>query len=146
VPLIGERQLTARLRALEKVSRPTGKAWQQATINAYRPMVPVRTGKLRGSFRPGPITDQHAEVKGWYTGFFIDKGTKAHDIPKARTKRSRRRMAHVLKFNEGGGTVFARRVHHRGSAAHPFRERGARKGLHDARFGGIITGLWNSAA
>jgi hypothetical protein len=53
----------------------------------------------------------------------VAKGTRRHPIPK---KGTRRRGDPVLRFVFGGGTMFRRRVMHKGARANPFMEEAAR--------------------
>lgn len=82
-----------------------------------RQIVPVKSGKLRGSIR----VVQARDVKGRYTvGYNVEA-----DAPYARYVHDGTRP-HVivgnplLVFQVGGATVFARRVNHPGTKANPF--------------------------
>lgn len=134
----GARELHARLRAIERARRPITRTWSTETAGAMRQMVPVRTGALRRSIHPGRVTEQDGAVLANSSAFFVDKGTKPHDITP--------RKADALVFKGRNGTVFARKVHHRGSRARPFRVRAAREGLRRTHMDDLIVKAWNGAA
>lgn len=136
--LRGTKELQARLKAIGQAFKPIGRKWADETADSARPKVPVVTGRLRGSFRRRNATMKRATVVGHYTAYFVDKGTVPHVI---RPKRAR-----GLVFEGRSGTVFARKVHHRGSRAQPFREKAAREGLRRTDMSGELIELWNSAA
>ena len=135
--LKGKEELKARLRALSKSFKPIGRTWADETVKAARPKVPVRTGRLRGSFRRRNATMKRATVVGHYTQYFIDAGVKAHDI--------RAKTGGTLVFKGRHGTVFARAVHHRGFRARPFRRRSAEEGLRRTPMADILIKEWNKA-
>jgi hypothetical protein len=136
--LKGSRELKARLRALKLAFKPIGRKWGRASITAGRPMVPVRTGRLRRSMRILSATQKKTRVGAHYTAYFVDKGPKPHDIfPKT---------AKGLVFQGRHGTVFARMVHHRGYRGRPFRKRMAEEGLRNTPMAQTLIDQWNSAA
>lgn len=135
--LKGGPELKARLRAIRKSFKPIGRTWADETAKAARPMVPVKTGRLKRSIRRRNASMKRATVVAHYTAYFIDKGTVPHTI-KAKRGRS-------LVFQGKNGTVFARAVHHRGSKAQPFREKAAREGLRRTPMADELIGLWNAA-
>jgi hypothetical protein len=158
VKLIGADELRRRFKALATVPSTTNRSslparWQTATVRAARPMIPVRTGQTRASIRPGGTRKGNATVVGKYTVNFIDAGSKAHTEPRqaglTKTGRvSRRKLGSgkVLKFSEGGQTLFRKRVNKPKIAAHPFKKAAARKGLEHLNWATFIYGLWNRAA
>lgn len=136
--LRGGRELRARLAAMERAKRPVTRRWSTETARAMRPLVPVKTGALRRSIQPGRASENEGTVVANRTAFFIDKGTRPHDIVP--------RKSGALAFKGKRGTVFARKVHHRGSKAHPFRARAAREGLRRTNIPRLVTDAWNGAA
>lgn len=137
--LRGSRELRARLLAINGVFKPIGRTWADNTADAARPMVPVKTGRLKKSIRRRNATMKRATVVAHYTAYFIDKGTVPHVI---KAKNARR----LVFQGRGGTTIFARAVHHRGSKAQPFREKAAREGLRRTPMDQILYELWNRAA
>lgn len=136
--LQGRKQLNARFRALRQVFKPAGKAWAEETVRQMRPRVPVRTGRLRKSFRVKNASQRKATVAGHYTAYFVDKGPKAHVIKPRRSK--------VLRFESGQNTIFTRKVNHRGYRARPFRQRAAEEALRREPLVGQVLDAWNKAA
>jgi hypothetical protein len=135
--LRGGDDLRKRLKSLKLAFKPIGRKWGTKTVQNYRPSVPVKTGKLRKSFRVTSATQTRARVGGSFVAYFIDAGTKPHIIkPKSHG---------FLTFQAGGRTVFARQVHHRGFRARPFRARGARAALADTPMRDELTNAWNKA-
>lgn len=82
---------------------------------------PRRTGTLanqiegRVTSSSGMSADGILESRAPYSSWVAD-GTRPHEI--------RPRNGEVLAFQSGGGTVFARVVHHPGTAPHDFMKRG----------------------
>jgi hypothetical protein len=138
VSLKGGRELKARLRAIKGSFKPIGRKWGRATVNAGRPMVPWRKGRLRRSWKVLSASGKRARVGAHYTAYFIDAGVKPHLI--------KSRSGEFLgPFRGRKGTIFARAVHHRGFRARPFRKRAARQGLRKTPMAQVVIGLWNSA-
>jgi hypothetical protein len=81
---------------------------------------------------------KRATVAAHFTATFVDGGTKAHDIT-AKT-------GGTLAFQGRNGPVFARKVHHRGARAQPFKKRIAREGLQRTPMAQELINLWNKAA
>lgn len=126
--------------------------WEQETSRIARGYIPVRTGETRGSVR-GSSSGLNGKVVGKYTVNFIDAGSKAHEEPKSRftkTGRLRRGKAagtgKVLKFNDGGQTLFRRKVNKRAIAPRPFKRRSGEEGLAKVDFLAELVRLWNQAA
>lgn len=136
--LKGGPELKRRLRAIQLTFKPVGRKWADHTAEAGRDMVPVRTGRLRKSIRRKNATMKRATVAAHYTATFVDGGTKAHDIV-AKTGGS-------LAFKSGNRSVFARKVHHRGARAQPFKKRAAREGMRKTPMAKELIDLWNKAA
>lgn len=140
--LRGEQDLLRRLGAIRKVFKPVAQQWADKDVQLSRNSVPVRTGRLRNSFAVKVVTNRRAIVRGHYTAFFVDAGPKPHLI---KPKRKRGRGA-MLKFEDGGRTIFARAVHHRGYRARPFRVRAAQEALRQTPAAEELIKLWNGAA
>lgn len=136
--LRGGRELRARLKAIGLTFKPYGRLWADATAEEMRHRVPVRTGRLKKSFRRKNATQKRATVSGHYTANFVDAGSKAHDIV-ART-------APRLIFEAGGQTIFAKRVHKQRIAAKPFKRRSAEAALAKHPMSETLIKLWNEAA
>ena len=136
--LQGSKQLKARLAALKDGFKPAGRAWAKADVQLNRAHVPNKTGRLRRSFRVRTASRNRASVAGHYTAYFVDKGPKAHDIfPK---------KAKGLVFQGRNGTVFAKKVHHRGYRGRPFRKRMAEEALRREPLAKHYINEWNKAA
>ena len=136
--LKGERELRARLAAIKEVSKPILRKWGKSDVTLMRAQVPVKTGRLRRSFRVTSTSRTKVRVGGHFTAYFVDAGPKPHDIT-ARSHPS-------LVFKEHGRTIFARKVHSRGYRARPFRARAARQALADNPQATELINLWNRAA
>ena len=136
--LKGSKQLNARLKAIKQTFKPVGREWAEETVALMRPAVPVRTGRLRESFRVKNATQRKATVSGHFSAYFIDKGTKAHTITARKAPR--------LVFKTGGRTIFAKKVNHPATRAQPFRGRAAREALRRRPMAASLIRLWNKAA
>ena len=136
--LKGGPELRRRLKAIQLTFKPVGRKWADATADVARSRVPVKTGRLRQSIRRKNATQKRATVSAHYTATFVDGGTKAHDIV-AKT-------GGTLAFTGSRGPVFAKKVHHRGARAQPFKERAAREGLRKTPMAQELINLWNKAA
>jgi hypothetical protein len=137
VALKGSRELRARLKAIRQVFKPAGREWADFTAAEAKRRVPVRTGRTRSSIRRKNASQRKATVVGNYPVNFIDAGTKAHDI--------RPRNARVLRFEDGGHTVFTKKVHKRRQPARPFKKESAQAGLRKVDIIGDLVELWNRA-
>lgn len=138
--LRGSRELRARLKAIRTVFKPVAKDWTTITVDEAkrRLSTSVDTGKTRASVRRRNASQRKATVVGNYPVNFIDAGTKEHDIKPRKTS--------VLKFDVGGRTVFARKVHKRRQAARPFKRASAEAGLRKVEIIRDLIELWNKAA
>ena len=137
--LKGGRELRARLNALSTAFKPIGRNWADDTVRLARPRVPVRTGRLRQSIRRRNASKKRATVVAHYTAFFVDKGTKPHDIKAKRAKG-------LVFEGRGGRTIFAPKVRHRGYAGRPFRDRAAKEALARNPAAEELIRAWNRAA
>lgn len=138
--LQGKKELIRRLEALRKMGQPIARKWAKTTSESAKRRVPVKTGRLRRSIRVKVTSSRGAIVVGHYSANFVDAGTKAHD---ERPKRRRKAMRYG---GPGGQPVFAKRVHHPRTAAHPFKAAAARDGLRENPMTAVVIGLWNDAA
>ena len=138
ISLRGGPELRARLEALTHSFIPIGRRWQREAIEAGRPKVPQRTGDTRRSLRPGRVDDDEARVVGSHVAYFIDSGVKPHSIEPKR--------ARTLAWQGSEGTIFARKVNHRGYRKRPFRARMAREGIRRTPMAQELIDQWNEAA
>ena len=136
--LKGGAELRARLKALRSVFKPAGRVWGDKTVELAKPRVPYRTGTLRGSIRVRNNTQRRTTVVGHYAAFFIDKGTKAHEIAPKRARS-------LVFATPAGRTIFTKKVNHPRVAAKPFRAEAAREGLRRAPMAQEVIRLWNAA-
>ena len=137
--LQGGRQLHARLNAIKEVWKPIARNWGRADVQEMRQRVPVRTGRLRRSFRVTSVSSRRVRVGGHFTAYFVDAGPKPHDI---RPKSAR---GHLI-FQSRGRTIFARKVHSRGYRARPFRAIAAHEAMRKNPQAKALIDLWNKAA
>lgn len=137
--LLGADALRRRLKALSMAGKPLGRDWADETARLAKPMVPVRTGRLRKSIRRAEASTRRATVTAHQSAFYVDEGTKPHDIG------AKRGGALVFK-GRGGRTIFAKRVHHRGSKAQPFRAKAARRALDRTATRDVLIEAWNRGA
>ena len=136
--LQGGKQLQARLKAIRDTWKPIARKWGREDVLEMRTRVPVRTGRLRRSFRITSSTGKRVRVGGHFTGYFVDKGPKAHTIMA--------KGSGSLIFKGRRGTVFTRKVHSRGYRARPFRAIAARRALDKNPMAQELINLWNRAA
>jgi hypothetical protein len=136
--LRGSRELQARLRAISQTWKPVARKWGKADVIEMRDRVPVRTGRLRKSFRVTSVSGKKVRVGGHFTAYFVDAGPKPHDI--------RAKRGEFLVFKAQGRTIFARKVHSRGYRARPFRKRAAEEALRKNPMARELIELWNKAA
>ncbi len=136
--LKGSSELRARLNAIKQTWKPVARKWGKTDVEEMRTRVPVKTGKLRRSFRVTSVSGKKVRVGGWFTAYFVDAGPKPHDIkPKG---------AGFLIFQAQGRTIFARKVHSRGYRARPFRQHAAEEALRKNPMAKELIDLWNKAA
>ncbi len=136
--LKGANELRARLKAIKEVWKPIARNWGKTDVAEMRDHVPVRTGRLRRSFRVTPVSGKKVRVGGHFTAYFVDAGPKPHVI-------NPRRGGHLI-FKEQGKTIFARKVHSRGYRARPFRKRAAVEAMRKNPQAQQLIDLWNRAA
>ncbi len=135
--LKGSSELRARLKAIKQTFKPIGKAWAEEDVRLNRGRVPVRTGRLQRSFRVRNASQRRATVVGHFSANFVDAGTKPHE---ERAKRQ------AMSFALGGKTMFARKVHHRGSKAQRFKRAAAWEALRRHPMAAELIRQWNEAA
>ena len=138
--LRGTPELRRRLKAIKTVFKPVGREWADKTAAEAKSRLAssVRTGKTRASVRRRFGSQKRASVVGNYPVNFIDAGVKAHDI--------KAKKGTYLKFEAGGRTVFAKKVHKRAIAARPFKKASAEAGLRQVNILKDLIELWNRAA
>ena len=138
VRITGTPELKRRLAAIEQTFKPIGRTWADTTAQEMRTAVPVRTGKLRASFRRRNATAKKATVVGNFTAYFVDAGTKAHvEVPKNKPS---------MVFKVQGRTVFSKKVMHPRTRPQPFRQRSADEGLRKTDMPKQLIDLWNHGA
>lgn len=135
--LKGGPELRARIKALKLTFKDVGKRWGDNAAHRMRPQVPVRTGRLRRSFRVR-ASQRRAQVRAHFTAYFIDAGTKPHVVQP--------RKAQMLAWRNGGQTIFAKKTKHPGMRARPFRAEAARRALSETAGAEQFVKTWNEAA
>jgi len=136
--LKGSPELKARLKAIRGTFKPLGREWADEVVVIAKPMVPVQTGRLRGSIRRRNATQRQATVEAHYSANFVDAGTKRHTIVPKKAK--------GLYFTDGGQTVFAKRVDHPRTQARPFKARAEHEALRRKSPLQALLKQWNGAA
>jgi hypothetical protein len=136
--LKGSNELRARLKAIKETWKPVARKWGKTDVEEMRAKVPVRTGRLRRSFRVTSVSGKKVRVGGHFTAYFVDAGPKEHDI-------TAKRGGHLI-FKVEGRTIFARKVHSRGYRARPFRQKAAEEALRKNPMAKELIDLWNKAA
>lgn len=136
--LKGSKELKARLAAIRQVWKPIARQWGRSDVEEMRARVPVKTGRLRKSFRVTSVSGKKVRVGGHFTAYFVDAGPKPHDITA--------RHHDALVFKGRRGTVFTKRVHSRGYRARPFRVRAAMAALEKHPMAQTLIDEWNRAA
>lgn len=137
--LQGAPELRRRLKAIKTVFKPAGREWADETARIAKSMVPVASGRTRGSIRRRNASQKKATVVGHYAVNFIDAGVKAHDITPKRGHKA-------VRFSSGGKTVFRPKVHKARIAARPFKKRAGAAGLKKVDILSDLIELWNKAA
>lgn len=160
VTLKGGPELRARLDAISRPFPPIAERWVGKALPDMRSDAPSRTGAGRASIRPGVLSLRPGKIviKGDFWLIFMDKGTKAHYIRPQRDSFSRRHWITSvdrsgpekgygnpkwLKFDGGGGTIFARKVHRRRMRPRPFITMAAQNAIKPPMMSDEIIGLWN---
>jgi hypothetical protein len=136
--LKGATELKRRLAAIKETWKPIARKWGRTDVEEMRRQVPVRTGRLRRSFRVTSVSGKRVRVGGHFTGYFVDAGPKPHTINAKSGGR--------LIFKAGGRTIFARQVHSRGYRARPFRVKAAHDALAKNPMAQQLIDDWNRAA
>lgn len=150
--LIGGDDLNRRLEAIKK-GRPMLREIQLNAVLEAKKLVPVKTGHLRRSIRPGGLGPSFAIVEaGTNYAAFVELGTRPHVIrPKTKgvlawpASSSGRRLSGRPRTN-AGAFVYAKRVNHPGTSPHPYLLPGAKAALERGGFRDIVIKQWNEAA
>lgn len=139
MPLVGLPQLKRRIQAIAKTGDDLGRDWASATVDEMRGRIPSRTGATRESVRVGHYDERGAEVVASPVVYYIDSGTREHEItPK---------MAKVLRWSSGSGRpTFRPSAKIPRQRARPLRDVSARAGLEKTASSDRIVRLWNDAA
>lgn len=136
--LEGERELHARLRAMQRAPEGLMRTVGLTAIREQKALAPVRTGNLRRTIHLGSLSASHVDtVASAKYARAVEYGTGPHIIVPRRRK--------VLRFSVGGRVVYTTRVRHPGTAARPFMEPGLRKAAEGIGIQ-VIVDAWNGAA
>ena len=134
----GSREFKARLRSLKLAFKPAGKAWGIDAVQELSHRTPRKTGKTAKSYRIRNNTQRKTTVVGSFVANFLDAGTKAHDeVPK---------HAKALRFQSGGRTIFAKKVHKPRTQGHRFKRAAALAALDKNPIAKEVIRQWNEAA
>jgi hypothetical protein len=140
MPLVGLPQLKKRIQAIAKTGDDLGRDWANATVDEMRGRIPTRTGATRESVRVGHYDERGAEVVASPVVYFLDSGTREHEVtPK---------IAKALRWSSGPGgkPVFSRSAKIPRQRPRPLRDVSARAGLEKTASSDRIVRLWNEAA
>lgn len=136
--LKGKPEFRARLRSIRLAFKPAGRAWGSDAVKELDRRTPRRTGKTATSYRIRNNTQRKTTVVGSYIANFIDAGSKAHtEVPK---------RAKVLRFQAGGRTVFAKKVHKPRIGPRRFKRAAALAALQKNPLAKELIDQWNKAA
>ena len=136
--LVGANELKARLRSMGQSFKPMGKDWANTTARTAAGSAPRgRTGKLRGSFKVRTATARRAIVDAIWYAKFTNKGTRPHTITA---------KGAGLIFNDGGNTIFTKKVRHPGTRGTGYVNKAAHKGLRDHVSRQALIDAWNRGA
>ena len=112
---------------------------------------PRRTGNLARSIQIGSVSATRAEVRATANyAAFVEMGTRAHIIRPRQRKalrwapRGQTRLSGTPK--KGAQAIFAKRVNHPGTRAHPFMAPAIRVAARAAGLMAHIVKAWNDAA
>lgn len=152
--IIGLQALNRRLAAVSGVraGEPIMRRLAIATVREAKLLVPRRTGDLGRSIHVASVTPSEAVViaSASYAGF-VEFGTRPHEIT-PRAKKALRFAASpggarlTGTPRKGAAVIFAKRVHHPGTAPHPFMLLGARKAVTTSGLDQEVVAAWNGAA
>lgn len=158
VTVTGATQLEARLRAVQQVgTRGLMQKLVLRSVAEAKLLAPHKTGNLRRTILPGAVTTTMGEVKATanYAGY-VEHGTRPHTItPNARKALRWAASGAAVRLTgrptkaaqrAGGAYVFAKRVNHPGTKAHPFLLPGAERAIAQGGLSQSIIAAWNEAA
>lgn len=139
MPLKGAAELRKRIQAVADSGRGLSRDWAEATVDEMRGRIPVRTGATQDSVRVGRTADDGAEVVASPVVYFLDSGTREHEIsPKA---------AKVLRWSGSGGSpIFRPAAKIPRQRPRPIRDVSARAAFAKVGSSDRIVQAWNSAA
>lgn len=129
----GGSALRARLTNIRAVPETFAAEWASEAADRIRATKPPSTRPASSRFTT-KASRTRGGVYGAFWWIFIDRGTKAHDIV-ARKKK-------VLRFEKGGETIFAKRVHLKRMRRRPFISKAAQGALNDMGTDAIVK-AWN---
>lgn len=152
VEIHGQRELQARLVALQSQGKPIMGLVGLTAIREQKRLVPRKTGNLARTIHLGRVTDRVAETEATAKyAASVEFDTKPHII--------RPRKARALRFpaagspttlsgrvKKGGAFAFAQIVHHPGTKGQPYMVPGARRALDLAGLKDLVVKAWNRAA
>lgn len=158
--VIGSAALMRRLNAIGNPTLTSNLMRRLATaaVAEQKRLVPRRTGNLARTIHIGAVTATTAQtVASANYARFVEGGTAPHEITPNAAKALRwaassagRRLTgtptKAAQRGGAGGLVFAKRVHHPGTKAHPYMVPGARAAVTKAGVADVITAAWNEAA
>jgi hypothetical protein len=151
VRIEGVPELKARIKAITPDERLMRRLAVAVTGEAKR-LAPRRTSNLSRSIVVGHVGSDTAQVKATANyAAYVELGTRAHEI--------RPRNAKALRFAPGRGArltgtprrgakniIFAKKVRHPGTKAHPFMAPAIKAAARAAGFAAAIIKAWNEAA
>lgn len=136
--LQGATQLRTRLKALKVAFKPVGRAWAEETVRQINLTGPRRSGKGVRSARVKNASQKRATVAAIFYMHIIDQGNKAYDI--------KPRKAGRLRFEVGGKTIFASKVHRPARGGTNFGGRAGKEALRRNPLAESLIREWNAAA
>lgn len=146
--LLGAQELRARLKALKLTYKEVGSRWGDDAVVRMQERVHSPHGRLKKSIRVKNRTQRKTTIAASYWALMINKGSRAHTIPKRKHPRllTSGYQKGSRKPTGPGGTIFGRKAEHRGHRAWPFIENSAREALDAHPETQAIIDAWNSAA
>lgn len=133
VVIRGGSALRARLKNMANLPPEFTGVWAETAAQRIRETKPPSTRPASSRFTT-KATARRGGVYGAFWWIFIDRGTKAHDITP--------RKAKALRFEKGGETIFARKVHRKRMRRRPFISKAAQGALADLG-SDLIVQSWN---
>lgn len=144
MPVVGIRELTARLNALGVLPEAIAKEWGDETLRLARARVRVgATGRTRASIRIDRRSKKGVRFRAGFGAKYLELGTPPHPIPGGKAGHGLQGKA--MKFKGAGGrTVFSKKVEHPRTRKRPFMRVSANAALRGLKR--EIVRLWDEAA